>query len=78
MIEGIYQLAKKHGKEINFIYRSHIHFSADMSEGSVARQNWDFLWKDIKKYADLVIIHPTEPIEESVPPNVFKEAYNIV
>lgn len=78
MMEGMKTIADKYNKEIHFLYRSHIHFAADMSEGTNARQNWDFLWGNIKAFADLTIIHPTEPIEESVPPNVPKELPTIV
>ena len=78
MMPYIQAMADKYGKSIKWIYRSHIHFETDMSEGTVARANWDFLWQNIKKYAHLVIIQPTEPIEESVPANVVAEKPTVV
>ncbi len=78
MIEGIEKLGDKYNKKIEFLYRSHIHFEADMSEGTDARTNWDFLWNKIRSHVKIAIIHPTDPIEESVPPNVAEEVATVV
>jgi hypothetical protein len=78
MVEDMDRLAEKYNKKIEFIYRSHIHFEADMSEGMDARHNWDYLWEKIRDHVKLAVIHPTEPIEESVPPNVPQEVGTVV
>ncbi|MBU0469172.1 MAG: glycosyltransferase, partial [Candidatus Omnitrophica bacterium] len=78
MMPYIQAMADKYGKTIKWIYRSHIHFEADMSEGTVARANWDFLWQTIKQYAHVVIIQPTDPIEESVPENVVTDKPTVI
>ena len=78
MMEELEAFARKYGKEIKFIFRSHIHFEADMNKGTTARVNWDFLWENIRRFAHLVVIQPTDPIEESVPPNVFEEKPTVI